>query len=348
MSAETYEWLNTFTKVGFTDPIYGRGNAWHKDEALQKRLGLKENHYPHAIPVEEVLTDLFPWKAVEGEVLVRAINDKGDVVEVVDPSRKAIVRNDDPSTVFGVFKNSYQVHQYEEWLLNNVANLIDDSELAIGTAGLLRRGGKAFVTIELPETVKTPSGFDIRPHLLACTSHDGTLSTTYQLVSTIVVCDNTLAGALSEKTPQHKVRHSKHSIGKLQTVRDALGLIHEYADDLMLELERLSAQKVTDNEFQAIVDHIIPVDLGVGARPQSQARAQNKQELIRHIYKTDERVAPWVGTSLGVYQAFNTYNHWFAGSDSNRGERNKLNAIVGKTADSDRLVLDTIKQLVFA
>lgn len=348
MSAETTEWLNTFQLIGFTDPQYGRGTAWHLDEALQKRLGLERNHYADAIPVDDVLRRLFYWKAIEADIVIRAKDENGNTIESIDPTRKAIVRSDDPSTVFNVFKSGYTIHQYENWLLSNVANLVDDSDLSIGTAGLLRRGGKAYVTIELPETVKTPSGFAIRPHLLACTSHDGTLSTTYQLVSTIVVCDNTLAGALGEKTPTHKVRHSKHSIGRLQTVRDALTLVHEYTDDLTLELERLSSQAVTDNEFQAIVEHLIPVDLSAEARPQVTARAQNKQELLRHIYKTDERVTPWTGTALGVYQAFNTYAHWFAGSDKNRAERNALNGIYGKTEAHDQQVLKTIKELVFA
>lgn len=346
MSAETTEWLNTFQLIGLTDPIYGRGNAWHKDEAMQKRLGLEQNHYPHAIPVEDVLRRLFNWQAVEAEVIIRAKDNTGRIIEAVDRTRKAIVRSDDPSTVFNVFKSTYTIHQYEEWLLKNVSNIIDDSDLVIGTAGLLRRGGKAYVTVELPETVKTPMGFDIRPHLLACTSHDGTLSTTFQLVSTIVVCDNTLAGALGEATPQHKVRHSKHSIGKLQSVRDALTIVHEYTDELTVELERLAQQAVTDAEFNAIVDHLFPVDFSADARPQAQARATNKQGLIKHIYREDERVKPWTGTKLGVYQAFNTYAHWFAGADKNRAERNALNGIYGKTGEFDAQVLKTIDALV--
>jgi phage/plasmid-like protein (TIGR03299 family) len=347
MSAETSEWLNTYQLIGYTDPSYGRGNAWHDNKALRTQLGIEDNHYSHAIPVEDVLRRLYNWKAVEAEIVIRAKDDSGRIIESVDQDRKAIVRSDDPSTVFNVFKSGYQIHQYEQWLLKDVGNLLDD-DLNIGTAGLLRRGGKSYVTLELPETIKTPSGFDIRPHLLACTSHDGTLSTTYQLVTTIVVCDNTLAGALGEQTPQVKVRHSKHSIGRLQTVREALSLVHEYTDDLTIELERLAVQQVTDNEFQAIIDHLVPVTLGEEVRPQVQARAQNKQELIRSIYKTDKRVSAWAGTSLGVLQAFNTYNHWFAGSDKNRDERNKLNTVTGKSEANDRVVLDAIKNLVFA
>ena len=346
MSAESAEVLNTFQLIGFTDPTYGRGNAWHDNPVLRQQLGIEDNHYAHAIPVDDVLRRLFNWEAIEAPVFV-GVPHNGGTRYVADPDRKAIVRSDD-DTVFNVFKSGYQVHSYKKWLLDTVANIIDDDNLAIGTAGLLRRGGKAYVTVELPDTIKTPSGFNVRPHLLACTSHDGTLSTTYKAIATIVVCDNTLAGALGESTAQHKVRHSKHSIGRLQNVRDALGIVHEFTDDLVAEIERLSSQVVTDNEFQAIIEHLIPVDLSVEVRPQVQARVQNKRELIRHIYKTDERVKDWAGTKLGVLQAFNTYQHHFAGTDVSRSERNALNAIIGKAEASDRLVLNTIDQLVSA
>lgn len=338
MSAESFEWLNQNILVGFTE---SRGNAWHYRASSQ---GEETNHYIGAIPVDDVLRRLFFWEAEEAEILIRTKNGN----EVVDKERKAIVRSDDPSTVFNVFKSSYQVHQYKQWLLDTVANIIDDNDLAIGGAGLLRNGGKAYVQVELPETITTPSGFDIRPHLLACTSHDGTLSSTFQLVSTIVVCDNTLAGALGENTAKHKVRHSKHSIGKLQSVRDALGLIHEYTDDLMAQLESLSTQQVTDNEFQAIIERLVPLSTDVDMRPQVKARAENKQELLRHLYKNDPMVSPWKGTALGVLQCWNTYQHHYAGSDSSRVERNMLNGINGKTGDQDRVVLDAIKNLVFA
>ena len=341
MSRETTEWLNTNILVGFADE---RGEAWHYKASAQ---GEESNHYNGAIPVEDVLRRLFYWEAIEAPVFVGLPSLSGGVQYKEDKSRKAIVHSGD-NTVFNVFKSSYQVHQYKKWLLDTVANLVDDNDLAIGGAGLLRQGGKAYVQVELPETIKTPSGFDIRPHLLACTSHDGTLSSTFQLVSTVVVCDNTLAGALGEATAKHKVRHSKHSIGKLQSVRDALGLIHEYTDDLMLELERLSTQKVTDTEFSAIVERLVPVSTELTVRPQVQARAQNKQELLRHLYSNDPMVAPWKGTALGVLQCWNTYQHHFAGADESRVERNMLNGINGKTGEQDRVVLDAIKNLVFA
>lgn len=339
MSAETLLWLNQNTRIGYTDPMYGRGNAWHWRADLQNPD--KPNHYPHAVPLEDILNDLLYWDAQEAEIVIRTADGR----EVVDTTRKAIVRSDDPSTVFGVFKSGYQIHQYRRFLIEDVKNLLDD-DLNIGTFGLLRRGGKAFATLELPETIKTPMGFDIRPHLLACTSHDGTLSTTYKLVTTVIVCDNTLAGGLSESGAQHKVRHSKHSIGRLQTVREALSLVHEYTDDLTKELEALVAQSVTDQQFQSIVERLVPVDLSTDIRPQVKARVENKQELLRHIYLNDPMASPWKGTALGVLQTWNTYQHHYAGKDDNRVERNMLNGVVGKTAENDKFALSVIQSVL--
>ena len=338
MGTETTEWYNTQILVGMTDQ---RGTAWHFKADAQ---GSEPNHYAGAIPVSDVLRRLYHWEAVEAPVYIGVETPQGTQY-IADPERKAIIRNDD-NTVFSVFKSGYTVHSYRKWLLDTVANILDDDDLAIGGAGLLKGGARSYVQVEMPETIKTPQEFNIRPHLLACTSHDGTLSSTFQLVTTVVVCDNTLAGALGERTPTHKVRHSKHSVGRLQSVRDALNIVHEYTNDMLAEIEKLSMQVITDNEFKAIVERLVPVDLTVEVRPQVMARAQNKRELLHHIYKNDGMVSPWSGTALGVLQCWNTYQHHYAGSNATRVERNMLAGINGKAEANDRFVLDTISGLV--
>jgi hypothetical protein len=116
----------------------------------------------------------------------------------------------------------------------------------------------------------------------------------------------------------------------------------------MLELERLSTQQVTDREFTAIIEHLVPLATDIDVRPQVKARVENKQELLRHLYANDPMVAPWKGTALGVLQMWNTYNHHYAGSDKTRVERNMLNGINGKTSEQDGFVLNTINNLVLA
>ncbi len=112
------------------------------------------------------------------------------------PDRQAICRFDD-HTVLGIFGAGYTWHQYREWLLTTVVYLLDN-DLAISSAGLLRGGAIAWVEVSMPDTVTTPEGVAFRPNLLATTSFDGSIATTYKRTGTDTICDNTRQLALSE------------------------------------------------------------------------------------------------------------------------------------------------------
>lgn len=193
MSQETLTWLNNNVLVGFTDK---RGNAWHHRASDQ---GIEPNHYAGAIPVDDVLRRLFAWHAIERELFVSVpceadnlfgasgIDSSGRPFQSRPvPGRKAIVA-DDTYEVLGVFSDGYRPHQYDEWLLSNVANLLD-ADLGIASAGLLRNRAVAWVQVEVPESITTPEGVEFRPNLTAATSLDGSLSTTYARQVTNVVC----------------------------------------------------------------------------------------------------------------------------------------------------------------
>jgi phage/plasmid-like protein (TIGR03299 family) len=333
MSKESSEWLNQNVLIGFTSQ---RGNAWHYRASSQ---GAEPNHYEGAIPVDDVLRRLYSWEAQEAPLFVKV----GDVYrEQYD--RKAIVRSDN-GDVLGVFRDSYAIHQYREWLIESVSHLIDD-ELNIGSAGLLRNGGVSFISIEMPESVKVLDGFTVRPMLLATTSHNGSLSTTYKKVSTRVECDNLLAYSLREDGEEHKTRHSKNSPMRLQSVRDALGFVHTMTEDIMAEVNKYASVKVSDNEWNAIVQRLMPINPDPTVAKQAISRVENKQERLRHLYDNDPRVAPLRGTALGVIQAWNTYNQHFVGKDETRAERNMFAALTGKVADSDGLAISVLHDLV--
>jgi hypothetical protein len=67
---------------------------------------------------------------------------------------------------------------------------------------------------------------------------------------------------------------------------------------------------------------------------------------IAALYQNDNRVAPWKGTALGVLQAFNTWGHHVRATrgDTNRVERNMIEAINGTTDKSDRDVLALLEK----
>lgn len=329
MSRETLEWLNTNTLQGYTDK---RGNAWHWREG-------SDNHYPGAIPVEEVKRRLFSWEPVAGPVET-TIKVDGKQRKFIDTERQVIVRPD-TGGVLGVFKQDYQIHGYNQWLIDYVANLLD-AQLHIGSAGLLQGGAVAWVQIELEDTINHPSGVEFRSHLTAATSLNGTLKTSYVSGNNVVVCDNTLSAALADKAAKVlKIKHTKKSLPKIAQVRDALEIILATADDFSETLTALTTRKCSDKRYENIINVLTPL-------PDEQGRsltlAENKHDVLWQLWNNDPRVSPWKGTEWGVVQAVNTYQQHesILRGQLNRVERNTLDLLKGKVDETDLATLDLL------
>ena len=329
MSRETISHLNTQVLVGFTEQ---RGNAWHykKDEQ-----GAEPNHYPAAIPVADVQRRLFAWQAQAMPMHITAPD--GTQHEV--PNRQAIVR-DDTWQVLGVPSKAYQPHQYDEWLLKQVANLLDD-DLSIGSAGLLKGGAIAWVQVEMPENMKA-AGVEFRPHLLATTSFNGEIATLYKRTCTIVVCDNTRAQALRETAQEFRVKHTSQSLLKLSDARDALQIVHSIGDDFAAEIEKLMAIKVTDQKFDRFLSLLAPSD--DRESKQSQTRADNLRSSLRQMWQNDIRCAPYRYTAFGAVQTVNTWRQHIKPTRAGRSaiERTMIDTLTGVTELEDRKVAEMI------
>jgi phage/plasmid-like protein (TIGR03299 family) len=260
------EHLNTNTLIGNTD---SRGTAWHYRAEDQ---GEESNHYPGPIAVADVERRLFDWQGVSRRVAVEVpadlttmthLNDEGDPMRwSVIEDRQAICRSDTHATM-GIFAPSYTMHQYREWLLTTVADILDD-DLAISSAGLLRRGAVAWVEVSVPDSITTPQGVVFRPNLLATTSFDGSIATTFKRTVTDVVCDNTREAALREDGQQFKVKHSRHSHAQLAPAREALAMVHTLADDFAAEVARLCAIPVRDDQWRQFLDTHVSRDDAAG------------------------------------------------------------------------------------
>ncbi len=339
MSRETLNWLNTNTLIGFTDK---RGTAWHWRAEEQ---GGQSNHYPGAVPLGDVRERLFHWTADSRRIAVEVPAEASTTTHSHDglpmrwavvEDRQAICRSDDHN-VMGIFGQGYQRHQYQKWLLTTVADLLDD-DLAISSAGLLRGGAIAWVEVSMPETITTPEGVTFRPNLLATTSFDGSISTTYKRTVTDTVCDNTRACALAENGQQFKVKHTANSHAQLGPARQALAMVHTLAQDFADEVARLCAVQVSGSQWTSFLDSHVPrVDAETSRLLTGRALTlvDAKRDTLDTLYRSDPRVAPWAGTAHGVLQAINTYEH-HAGTvrGGSRAERNGLKTING---DFDRL-----------
>lgn len=352
MSQETSRWLNQNVLIGYTEK---RGNAWHYRASDQ---GAEPNHYAGAIPTADVLRRLFPWHAVEARTFYEfdagighgfsVVTDDGSMFKIQRSERKTIIRSDTGAEL-GAFKEGYQPHQYDEWLIHNVATLLDTSrgDLGIGSAGLLKGGGVAWVEVSVPDTITTPEGVAFRPNLLAATSFNGSLATTYKRTVQATVCDNTLSVALSEKGQTVKIRHSRNSLAKIGDVREALAIVHGIADDFTAQVAELCATKITEEQFEKMVDAIAPLPKpGDAKTTRALTLAEGKRDELFRLWSKDERVAPWRNSAFGAWQTLNTFAHHSMNvRGMSRPERNMLNAVTGKTEQADADALDLILSL---
>ena len=371
MSNETTEWLNNNVLIGFIDDkmkwadqpyaISGKdadGNTivkpWFADEDYT-------GGYPGPIPIEAVQAKLLDWQAIESPIYGELPTDIGNadtisadgtpVKRLLLPDRKAIVRSDNGHCM-GVFKDGYTVHQYEEWLLDNVATILDDDDLAIGSAMLLDGGGICAVTVELPEGVSGKAGLEMRTRMLNYTSHTGRFSTTYMLCQQIACCDNSLQVEIDGKSKDSlvKVKHSTRSMGKVDEVRGHLGLIYEHTEQMVEFFDKLSEWEVSNKDYLATLDQIVPVpdevkdEKGKVTNKRGITMADNKRLEITKLYAEDFRASQWAGTALGVLQAFNTYDQWVKDirGGSQRVERQTIGTISGDVQKFDQMVLTTL------
>ncbi len=354
MSKETSEWLNQNTLIGFSTK---RGTAWHYRAADQADTPATEypqadvitvdgndyasNHYAGAVPVHDVNRRLFHWDAVQVPMAYDVSGVLGVEQEGWKRSEKKVagVRSDTLAEL-GNPSPSWTAHPYSAWLIETTQQ-ITDGDLDIASAGLLKGGAQAWVSYEVPDTITTPEGVDFRPQLLATTSFDGSLATTYKRVNTLTVCDNTLAAALGEaKDQQIKVMHSKYSHMKLIDARTALNIIHTSADVMSAEIKALAQATVTEQEWAKFLDLYVPVPEDKG---RGRTMAENKRDHLNNLWANDFRAAPWRGTKLGALQATNTwFHHYQTVRNATRPERNMDNVLTGRTEKHDAQVLELL------
>ena len=351
MSRETLTHLNTQTLIGNTEH---RGTAWHYREDLQ---AAEPNHYPGPIPVEDVRRRLFNWHAISRPIAVQLPADL-DTMSHLDEygvpvlwgtieDRQAICRSDN-DLVMGIFSTGYTPHQYDDWLVTTVANILDD-DLTISSAGLLREGAVAWVEVSVPESITTPESVKFRPNLLATTSFDGSIATTFKRTITDVVCDNTREAALAENGQTYKVKHTRHSTARLADARDALAMVHTLADDFAEEVRQLCAISVTEGQWRRFLDAYVPRldERGLPLAGKALTIADKKRAILERLYAHDRRVAPWAGTAHGVIQAVNTYEH-HEGTirGATRAERNMIRTITGDFGRTDRAALMVLEKVL--
>lgn len=341
MSEYSMEYLNGATSeggtlIGYTDK---RGPAWHYDETLQ---GEESNHYPFDVPMGDVERRLFDWEAVE--VPLSYIDPDSDSDDYRSVNGYKGVMHSKTHRILGVHSEGYKIHQYSDTLLTSVSEMLG-SNLFIGSAGLLRYGGQAWVSVEMEDTLES-SDVPFRPQLLCASSHDGSLAVTVKPVVTVTVCDNTFRAALGEKGNAYTFRHTSQSRFDVERAREATDLIGAIGAGFAAQVEKYVETAVPEHTFIRFLEKFTPI-------PEEEGRgktvATTKRDTLLDLWGSDPRVAPWQGTAWGVIQAVNTYNHWESRAnkqDGGRIARNMSATLKGTFETADERTIKILEEVM--
>lgn len=221
-------------------------------------------------------------------------------------NRHAIVRHDN-STVLGVVGNRYRIHQNEE-AFAPVQDILDSSDLIPETAGYKNDGQQVFISLRLPEGIQIGGEDSHDARLLAVTSHDGSLATTFAVMMGRFACFNALRPSLS--TPRKfSIRHTSNSGVRIAEAREALDITFSYVDEFNQQMQRWLDEPVTSGEFERVVHKMLPIREGL-----SEGRVATLRErhlLLWHLFEDSETNTFGRGTKYAAYNALNEYSNWY-------------------------------------
>ncbi len=334
------------------------GNAWWYSQALENPN--RPTHFQDFIPLTTVRDRLFGWSAWESNRLVAyferpVLDDQGNVTvdasgnaitkvyEVPVRSFKAIGREDwivggvpedeedGADAILHVQSKDYGVHQLQEVFINTTSEILggaDSMAMGVCSAGLLKWGRRAWITITIPDNLTNDdSGLQFRPNLTVSTSFDSSLATSWTRTFGIPVCDNTLDYQLVKAGDKGKfvLKHTKNSVARIKDAAQALGLLHEQADEMDKALSELVKVDVPEQVFLKWLDAMVPVpDIKETFKEVKSIQGEmvqvkkvstnghtmaiNRRDKLVEMWDRDPRVAQWKGTKLGILQLWNTFN----------------------------------------
>lgn len=239
--------------------------------------------------------------------------------------------NPDDRPVVGVTGINRPVFQ-PRVMLEPLNALTGDGRSVI-SAGMLGNGGVWFGVVEFPQGW-TICGRDYRGYLFGRDSADGSSALDIRPTAICVVCQNTYNMAVADKSmPRFVLRHTSNAQARLsaQAVRDVIGMVPAYMDDLKGEMEALYLKDATYQQFRALTDDLFGTPNPDAKSTRSQTIYGNRLAELNRLWKSDTQAASYrMGkpTALTAFDAIGEYLDHTYGSDKGRLDRQ----VMGDTA----------------
>jgi phage/plasmid-like protein (TIGR03299 family) len=257
------------------------------------------------------------WQIEQSDVRYITGNPNVGVIKTF-PEQKVLYRSD-TKTPLAVVSKRYQVVQPGE-ILEFYRDLTDMGGFELETAGVLKEGRKFWALARTGQSATLRGRDHVNGYLLLATACDGTLATTAQFTSVRVVCNNTLAIALSQGDNAVKVPH--RSRFDAAAVKQQLGITVSTWDRFVEQMKGLSDVRMDPDSVDGMLRRVFAYSASSAGK---QATVVNERAVasVRSLYDGDGRgalLASSKGTAWGLVNSVTQYVdfHRQARSDDHR------------------------------
>jgi phage/plasmid-like protein (TIGR03299 family) len=279
------------------------------------------------------------WTIQESEV--RFISGQNGIGVInAFPEQKVLYRSD-TKVPLAVVSKRYQVVQPGE-ILEFYRDLTEVGGFELETAGVLREGRKFWALAKTGQSMALKGRDRVDGYLLLATACDGTLATTAQFTSVRVVCNNTLAIALSDTNGAVKVPH--RSQFDAAAVKRQLGITVSSWDGFVARMKALVERPVDPDSVEGLLRRVLTYPAQSGS-----VNVVNEQAVktVRSLYDGGGKgalLASSRGTAWGLLNSVTEYvdHHRRARSEDHRRDA----AWFGQGAQIKQRAWDEVMKLV--
>lgn len=196
------------------------------------------------------------------------------------PESLAVTRTDNDNVLSILSKKYHPIQNSDSF--DFFDEVVGSGQAIYDTAGSLGGGKRVWIMAKL----KGQLFIDSRPddvmdkNVLLVTSHDGSSALSMQIVSTRVVCQNTLSAALANATNQIKIRHTKNYETKKDTAMQALKLCNAYFNNLQGVINELANQSMNNEQMVKFVETLVPNPKGATDADEMTRTVNVRNEIV--------------------------------------------------------------------
>jgi phage/plasmid-like protein (TIGR03299 family) len=213
------------------------------------------------------------------------------------PNQYAVTRLD-RNEILGVVGSVYKPLKNRE-AFSFFDSVVGEGQAIYHTAGSLRGGRTIWILAKLPQTTVVKGTDLVDQFILLCNSHDGSSPIRMMITPIRVVCQNTLNVALDKATKMKSLRHCPSNLNRFTDVREALGLVEVYYENLGELANHLASREFVKADIDEYLDTI-------GFEVEGSTQSKKAREEIMAIWEGETGTETIKSTRYTAWSAFNS------------------------------------------